>query len=501
MFKERCIQLTQLEQLLKRDVFMMCHNRQSYNAMIDGTMINVLRQTIRFSKKRKNVALIIQTSGGYADEAMYICKFFREYYDSVDTYIVGDCYSGGTIIALSSDNVYMNRNACLGPIDVQFNYNDEKDVWNGQMYSMINALEKVLNDKDTTPALIQSLKTRPGLLALYAKIKYSYKDIVGKYVKKHCVDEASWEKVWHYLAELNFSHGSSLTYKRCVELGLDVKRMPKKVDEIVSRLVRDAEDEFGGLMSKSILHDFYETTDGNVIKSATVKADAEEGREALMEISVSKSTEILAVIETAEAGYVEEMETAVTLYGLMPVCVSPIKSGWREEYNTTLVLPEQGEKFEDYIDDATEYTLAANGFEIVSKATYNRVRKVVKKACYDEAIADLKESGEDVDAMSSSEKWKAVVEYCLEQAEEEMDEDEAAVYEHLRSIVVKIAADRGINYDDLSDKEADDFFLEVLQSKIPELAKQLGCSAKEVKSLALDEQYELLIEYLLSNKE
>ena len=224
MFKQRCVQLIYLEEMLNKDVYLMCHNRQSARAMIDGTMVRVLRDMIRFSKRRDEAAIIIQTPGGYADEAIYICKFFREYYDGIDTYIVGDCYSGGTIIALSSDNIFMSRNACLGPIDVQISY-DEKNPWEPELYGMVTALEKSLKDKESAHAeLAKVLKPNPGVLATYLKLKYNYKNLVGEYVKKHCKDSETGEKVWEYLAELNFSHGSSLTYKRCVELGLDVKR-------------------------------------------------------------------------------------------------------------------------------------------------------------------------------------------------------------------------------------------------------------------------------------
>lgn len=498
MFKERCVQLTYLEELLNRDVFLMCHNRQNENAMIDGTMIDVLRRTIRFSKRHKKVALIIQTPGGSANETFYICKFFREYYDAVDTYIVGDCYSGGTIIALSSDNIYMNRNACLGPIDLQLSYN-EKKPWSPELYGMINALNKGLKNDDITPELVKLMKDKPEILAMYFKNLYSYKNIVGDYVRKHCKDEEKWEEVYTYLAELNFSHGSSLTYKRCVELGLDVKRMPKKLDEIISKIVRDVEEEFGGLVSKSIFYDFYESNEGNIIKRANILS--EEDGMGKIEMVVSKASEKLAIIETSQSGYIQEAEFAITLYGVIPMYITPIKEGWKEEYNTLLVLPEQNKMFEEYIDDAVQVILETTGLTGVDipMESYVRMRNFVKTSCYDGVLAILKEEEDmDIDSMSSSQKWKAVVEYCLEERRQFDEEQDRLFMASVEPFIRKYADEQKKDYDSLTKEEKEDLLGELMDSCIPKVVKKLGVTLVEFEKLPEDEQDEMIIDYLFT---
>lgn len=494
MFKERCDQLIRLEDLLQRDVYLVCHNAQSSNAQIDGTMINVFRQMIRFSKRRENAAIVIQTPGGSLNETFYICEFFREYYEGVDTYIVGDCYSGGTVIALSSDNIYMNRSACLGPIDIQLSVPNDQNPWTPDLYGMVNALTKALKDGEATPDVLKAFAKREDILAKYFKMKYTYKELIGAYVKQHCVDENSWENVWNYMAELNLSHGSPLTYRKCLELGLDVKRMPEDIDKLVSKMIRDAENEFGGLVSKSVLYDFYESPDTNILKRALVKGG--NGENTVTEVVVTKSTELLGFIESPQAGFVEEMELATTLYGLIPIRIIPIKIGWREEYNTRLVSWEQNNLVEEQIDAATANSFRNSEISVVDKKTYLRGREYIKRTFFDGALDILKEGGIDIDAMSGAEKWKAVADYCVEQQEILDREHEERIISDLLPIFEKEAAELGIDYYALDQEAQDDFVMEVMKRRVPFVVEQLGTTIEEFLRFSEEEQFSLIVEYM-----
>ena len=66
MYTNRTHKIANLEDKLNADVYFLIHNRRS-DGSIDGTMIDVLRKMIRFTKRRGKAALVIQTPGGYAD--------------------------------------------------------------------------------------------------------------------------------------------------------------------------------------------------------------------------------------------------------------------------------------------------------------------------------------------------------------------------------------------------------------------------------------------------
>ena len=64
MYTNRVKKIADLEEMLNADVYFLIHNRRS-DGSIDGTMIDVLRKMIRFTKHRRKAALVIQTPGGY----------------------------------------------------------------------------------------------------------------------------------------------------------------------------------------------------------------------------------------------------------------------------------------------------------------------------------------------------------------------------------------------------------------------------------------------------
>lgn len=488
MFKERCIQLICLEEALKRDVYLMCHNSNAMSG-IDGSMIDVLREMLRFSKRRDKAAIIIQTPGGSLDSVCYICDLFREYYKGVDTYIAGDCYSGGTMIALASDNIYMSKNACLGPIDIQNNVNKGENLWMPDLYGKVSALVKAVKLGDATHEIVKAFEKNESVLAMYFKMKYTYKELIGNHVKKHCKNEEEWEKVWEYLAELNLSHGNPITYNKCVELGLDVKRMSKNIEAMVSKIVRDANNEFGGLVSKSILCDFYENTNTVVLSKSEIRTE-----EAVGEIMTIKSTELLGIIESVQVGYMQETESAVTLYNTIPVKVLPIRDGWKEEYNVSLILPEQNEFFETQLDYMVEASLKEMGMETAEADSNMRanIRKVIEKEFYDQIIEALKKEGADIDAMSSAERWKAVVEYCENMAVEE-EEDELG---KLEPVFRREAKANNIDYDNLTEDAKRRFVELVLMSRVPQVVEFLKTTFEEFLQLDEEEQYSMVVEYM-----
>ncbi len=497
MFKERYVQLVRLEEILDRDIYFICHKPHSGSSMIDGTMIDVFRDMVRFSKRHEKTAIIVQTPGGVLDSTVYICEFFREYYDEVDTYIVGDCYSGGTLIALSSDNIYMSRNACLGPIDIQSPSKDPEENWTPDLYGMVTAITKAIKSGDLTNDILRAFSKNESVLATYYKMKYTYRELIGRYVEKHCRDGVDSEKVWLYMAELNLSHGSPLTYKKCYELGLDVKRMPENIEAIINKLVRDGIKELGGMSYKSALSDFYDNP-GESIKEE--KLEDSDGR--VVTMMAFKDTESLGLIESVEAGYIQEMEQAFVLYGLIPINQDVLKLGWREEYNTSLALPEQNEMFEKQVDLLLAISLEDSGIEAsdMTEKSYSKIREVIKQSHYDGIIKAIEKNGVDIDGMSSAQKWKAVVEYCeklsIEQVNDAADTGDDELM-RLDSVLKREAAEYGIDYDELDKDSAYNFFEQVLLSRVPKMLEYLNVKMEEYVKLSDEDRYSIIVEYML----
>jgi hypothetical protein len=91
--------------------------------MFNSSMINqktldkIQRALIKF--KGKPFDLILWTPGGQVFSATYISRMLRQYPGKVRSFVPIYSMSGGTLLALSTDEIYMNDVSCLGGVDAQ----------------------------------------------------------------------------------------------------------------------------------------------------------------------------------------------------------------------------------------------------------------------------------------------------------------------------------------------------------------------------------------------
>ena len=134
----------------------------------------------------------------------------------------------------------------------------------------------------------------------------------------------------------------------------------------------------------------------------------------------------------------------------------------------------------------------------ITRESYLRLRNFVKQSCYEEVLEILKEEDVDIDAMSSGQKWKAVVEYCLEEMERFQEEQYGELTEKLEVVFREIASKEGVNYDELDEEGKNEFFDKVIDGTIPKLKDVFGISERELMELDDDELCDLAIQYLVN---
>jgi Serine dehydrogenase proteinase len=84
---------------------------------------HMIRQAIEHRKdmgpRRRRLAVILQTTGGYIETAERIANTLRQHYSWVAFLIPDMAMSAGTVLAMSGDEIWMNYFSILGPIDPQ----------------------------------------------------------------------------------------------------------------------------------------------------------------------------------------------------------------------------------------------------------------------------------------------------------------------------------------------------------------------------------------------
>ena len=109
-----------LKEKTKRHILFIKHTESALfsTSMINSETVNQIAEALN-EFKGKPFDLILHTPGGEVFSAMYISRILKQYPGYIRTIVPMVCMSGGTLLALSTDELVMAPTACLGPVDPQ----------------------------------------------------------------------------------------------------------------------------------------------------------------------------------------------------------------------------------------------------------------------------------------------------------------------------------------------------------------------------------------------
>lgn len=84
---------------------------------IDYRTSSELSRRIRSGRVRDKVILVVETTSGNFEQAHKIVRNLRQHYDLISVFVPTSCIGAGTLIALSADEVFLGRDAQIGPFD------------------------------------------------------------------------------------------------------------------------------------------------------------------------------------------------------------------------------------------------------------------------------------------------------------------------------------------------------------------------------------------------
>ena len=176
----------------------------------------VLR-AIRMTPKDQPIDLIIHTPGGLVLAATQIAKALKNHPAKSTVIVPHYAMSGGTLIALAADEIIMDPNAVLGPVDPQ--------LMNYPAPSIINAVKK----KDPKDVDDQTLI----LADIAEKAINQVRQFVYELLKDKMGDDKARE-VAKILTEGRWTHDYPITVEVARELGLNVSTdVPPEVYELM----------------------------------------------------------------------------------------------------------------------------------------------------------------------------------------------------------------------------------------------------------------------------
>jgi ClpP class serine protease len=176
----------------------------------------VLR-AIRFTPPDQPIDMILHTPGGLVLAAEQIAKALVEHKGKVTVFVPHYAMSGGTLIALAADEIVMDANAVIGPVDPQ--------VGGMPAASIVKLLEFKKPAQISDEMLI--------LADMAQKSRLQVVSFVAQVLLKHLPEKKAVE-VATILSEGRWTHDFPVTVQAARQLGLKVSTdMPRKVYELM----------------------------------------------------------------------------------------------------------------------------------------------------------------------------------------------------------------------------------------------------------------------------
>ncbi len=177
-------------------------------------------RAIRSTPPDVPIALIVHTPGGLVLAAMQIAMALKRHPAKKIVIIPHYAMSGGTLIALAADEILMDLNAVLGPLDPQLSVR-------GQIIPAPTILKvaKMKGDKANDETLMLADIAEKAIKEMQDFIVYLLKDKLG---------EEKAREVAKILTEGTWTHDYPITYEKAKELGLPVRpEVPPEVYKLM----------------------------------------------------------------------------------------------------------------------------------------------------------------------------------------------------------------------------------------------------------------------------
>ncbi|HZE68347.1 MAG TPA: ATP-dependent Clp protease proteolytic subunit [Pyrinomonadaceae bacterium] len=170
-------------------------------------------RAIKLTDKTLPINLIMHTPGGLVLAARQIAHALQNHQGKITVYVPHYAMSGGTLLALAADQIVMDPNAVLGPVDPQLN--------EFPAASILKAVAQKDKNKVDDQTLILADISEKAITQLRLEVQRMLKDKVG---------DGKAQELSETLATGKWTHDYPLTYETLREMGLPVSTdMPDEI--------------------------------------------------------------------------------------------------------------------------------------------------------------------------------------------------------------------------------------------------------------------------------
>ncbi len=222
---QRVALMRRVEKKRKSRVITLIHRQEAFSffGMGFGRFINIedseqVLRAIRLTDPEMPIDLILHTPGGLVLAAEQIAWALADHKAKVTVFVPHYAMSGGTLLALAADEVVLDQNAVLGPVDPQL----------GQFAAA--SILKVVEQKD-----INKVDDNTLIMAdLARKAIVQVKNAVKKILTNRGVAETKAEKIADTLSTGKWTHDYPIRVEEARELGLTIStELPEEIHTLM----------------------------------------------------------------------------------------------------------------------------------------------------------------------------------------------------------------------------------------------------------------------------
>ncbi len=222
---ERLRMLERLERQRKSRVIALIHRQETLSLLgfplvryIDIDDSEAVLRAIKMTDADIPIDLILHTPGGLVLAAEQIAHALRKHPARVTVFVPHYAMSGGTLIALAADEIVMDDNAVLGPVDPQLGQQPAA--------SILKVLErKPIAEIDDNTIIMADIAEKA-----IRQVKATVKELLGERLGAERAEQLATT-----LATGVWTHDYPITVQEARELGLPISTdMPKEIYQLMS---------------------------------------------------------------------------------------------------------------------------------------------------------------------------------------------------------------------------------------------------------------------------
>ena len=188
-----------------------------FSKYIDIDDAEAILRAIRLTPEEKPIDLIVHTPGGLVLAASQIAHALKAHKGKITVFIPHYAMSGGTLIALAADEIVMDPNAVLGPVDPQ--------IGDLPAASIVRAVKTKTPEKVEDQTLI--------LADISAKAINQVAALIADLLEKRMPKEKA-EELAALISTGQFTHDFPITVELAKSVGLPIKTdMPESIYKLM----------------------------------------------------------------------------------------------------------------------------------------------------------------------------------------------------------------------------------------------------------------------------